>query len=64
MVPGHWPPYVVKREPGPQTCTGAGDILTDSNGNRWRLLAPGEAANIRNSTGGMVGTIYPDGTIR
>lgn len=64
MVPGHWPPRIVAREPGPQTVTGAGDILIDSDGNRWRVIDSGEAAMLRNSTGVIVANLYPDGTIR
>lgn len=55
----HW---VVGREPGPGTATGAGDILIDNHGNRYRVVDDIEASMIRNSTGGHVYTVR-DGRI-
>jgi hypothetical protein len=62
MAPGY--PYIVKREPGPQTVTGAGDIVTDNCGQRYRVIDSAEANMLRNSTAGQVFTIGSDGTIR
>lgn len=56
--------FVSHREPGPGTMTGAGDIIVDNYGNRYRVLDAGEAQSIRNSTGGQVYTIGWDGSIR
>lgn len=57
-------PKIVRREPGSGTLVGAGDTLIDSNGNRWRQLMPGECETMTQTTCGIVGRIYPDGTIR
>lgn len=58
-------PFIVGREPGPQTITGAGDILIDNNGRRYREVDSAEATMIRNSTGGgHVYELHSDGTIR
>jgi hypothetical protein len=56
--------YIVGREPGPQTVTGAGDTLIDNHGRRYREIDAAEAQSIRNSTGGTVFTIDPYGRIR
>ena len=60
MVPGYWPPRVVKREPGPATVSGAGDILTDSDGKQWIIVDRCD----RSSTASECRTLHPDGTIR
>lgn len=57
MVPGRWPARVVSSQPGPGTMTGDGDILTDENGSRWRVISEAEASIARNSTGGYVATV-------
>lgn len=55
--------YVVSSVPGPGTATGEGDILIDNRGNRYRVVSDQEADMIRNSTGGWVATLRPDGSI-
>lgn len=55
--------YVVRRDPGPQTASGAGDIVTDNYGNCYRVLDECEAEALRNGTGNTVRTLYSDGTI-
>lgn len=63
MVFGNYP-RIVRREPGPQTMTGAGDTVVDSNGDCWRVISNAEANFLRNGTGNSVATIHSDGTIR
>ena len=55
--------YVVRRDPGPQTASGAGDIVTDNHGNRYRIIDAHEAAALRSGTGNNVRTLHSDGTI-
>lgn len=63
MVPGS-DRYIVQRQSGPQTTTGAGDILIDNHGRRYREVDACEAEMIRQSTGGFVYTLDSYGRIR
>lgn len=59
------PPKVVHRRSGPGTITGAGDILTDSNGRQWQVISAAEASMLRSGTMvAPIATLHPDGTIR
>lgn len=64
MVPGNYPKVMGTRSSGPGTATGSGDIIYDNHGREYRIVDAHEAASIRNSTGGVVHTLHPDGTIR
>lgn len=57
---------IVGSEPGnDNTATaGSGGILIDDHGSRYRVVDAYEAATIRNSTGGRVYTLHPDGTVQ
>jgi len=57
------PPRVVSREPGPQTATGAGDILIDQYGHRYQQISASEVSVYRSATGVTVRTLRPDGII-
>ncbi len=64
MVPYiNWPRRVVRRDPGPGTCSGAGDVVTDNMGQTWRVVDCYEADMIRSGTAGSVATLHSDGTI-
>lgn len=57
-------PKIVQRHAGPGTMTGEGDTLIDDRGNSYRQVSHAEADMIRRSTGGVVYTLHPDGTVR
>lgn len=63
MVFGDYP-RIVRTEYGQGTATGSGDVVVDDRGQRYRIVDAAEAQMIRNSTGGMVYRLYPDGTVR
>jgi len=56
--------YIVKRESGPQTTSGAGDILIDNYGHRYREVDSAEAQSLRNTTGAMLYTFDRYGRLR
>lgn len=64
MVPANYPKLMGTRSYGAGTATGEGNLVYDDQGRGYRIVSPDEAERIRNSTGGYVHTLYPDGTIR
>ena len=63
MMFGNYP-NIVQRHAGPGTMTGEGDTVIDDRGKSYRVVDHITAAMIRQSTGGMVYTLHPDGTVR